>query len=314
MLQFNIKVSLLLLFSMLVIRCITYNYFNLTTLSTMNCKNEKMYIPNPNKFLLGIFCTYNDSAKMNLIRDTMLGSQLPETTRNAVCALQDYLLAHRPRRCTLIYTFVIGRNYSASTKLEMTGLPFLDTSSHAEFDSADIINLNIKENMNYGKSPSWFYFASTLLENDLNYVGKSDIDTFISIPQLINFIQNDLPISTIEKKNCVYGGVLMDFISCGASENCIPIQRRFYMSGQFYFLSSDIVNELRLWRYEVESKSEDLDIGLRIWKYNHNVNAFVFHAKSFWIHFAKDEISWNDAYQNAIRNNWTISTSFLQNI
>ena len=106
-----------------------------------------------------------------------------------ICSLSE---AQTMDSCQLIYTFVVGANphgptnlvdyHNSSHPLTLTGsdvvAQFPDVLSNASsFTSRemilekDILYLNIKENMEEGKTPSWFHVANTLVEEyEIDYI------------------------------------------------------------------------------------------------------------------------------------------------
>lgn len=95
--------------------------------------------------------------------------------------------------CRLVYAFVVGANPTGPTNLvdysnnsshpltlteadvvDQFQFPDLFNSSSivsGEFVEKDMIFLNIKENMEEGKTPSWFLVANTLVqEYEIDYI------------------------------------------------------------------------------------------------------------------------------------------------
>jgi hypothetical protein len=112
-----------------------------------------------------------------------------------VCSLGRYeqdILQGTECRCQLIYTFVMGVNtLDGPTELLDDRIPILLDKG----DDSDVV-LNIKENMNLGKSQTWFYFASTITSDpklDFDYVGKMDTDTMPYLDKYFEFADNHLP-------------------------------------------------------------------------------------------------------------------------
>ena len=66
-----------------------------------------------------------------------------------------------------------------------------------DIDSPDITLLNIRENMNDGKSQSWIAYSSTILandeQNDFDYIAKWDDDSILLLPEYFNFVYTNLP-------------------------------------------------------------------------------------------------------------------------
>lgn len=79
-------------------------------------------------------------------------------------------------------TEIIG----GGTQIEITEPPanLLDESKEG-----DLVLLNIRENMNQGKSFTWLYYASNYLSGHLgiDYIGKMDTDTLISMKSYFQF-------------------------------------------------------------------------------------------------------------------------------
>lgn len=251
----------------------------------------------PTRFLLGIFSMQKDKERRDLIRSTMLGPDLPEATRSKMCSLQEYLAFEEETRCKcqIIYTFVIGGNSSAKMAYPANTTQLV---VHNQFSEAepDLTLLNIRENMNAGKTPSWFHYASTL--SGIDYVGKSDSDALMSIPRLLEFVNQDLPPSRPDPR--VYGGLLRDFFGCGQHEWCETIKDKAYMSGQFYFVSHDIANHISMNRLNTtfkDGRHEDLDFGIRVWGYQHAVKLIALNADSFWRHGLKSAENWDLGYR-----------------
>lgn len=261
----------------------------------------------PTRFLLGIFSRQKDKELRQLVRSTMLGPDLPESTRSRLCSLQEYLLAPEKKDgCQIMYTFVIGGNASGSMSYKASNATKLlienKTFTKQEPDS---ILLNIRENMNQGKTPSYFYYASTLLDRGIDYVGKADLDTLFSVPQLLDFINQELPPRYPDPH--IFGGFMMDYIACGGGgPDCDPLKNKVYMSGQFYFCSHDVVNFLSTVRWNTTFKGkegghEDLNFAIRVWGYNHPVKIVALNTDYFWQHPLKGEDAWMKGY------NWTKS-------
>ena len=87
----------------------------------------------------------------------------------------------------------------------------------------DVTYLNIQENMNDGKSATWFKYASHVLPESLqiDFIGKVDSDCILHPPKLLRELEERISVG-----NMTYGGYPMD------NDN-----DHHYMSGGFYFLS-----------------------------------------------------------------------------
>jgi hypothetical protein len=261
-------------------------------------------------FLLGIFSTYNDTAFRNVIRARMLNESLPNYARQRICCLNDFLKSnHVTHTCHVIYTFVIGGNNSAYTILDpRQSLLINDSPTNVTED--DLTILNIHENMNHGKSPSWFYYASTLPASKIDYVSKMDADTFLSIPSLLDYIDNQLPNGDKLSQSYIYGGVKMDFQSCGGrlgrKRRCIPIKGKIYMAGQFYFISQPIVEMHDLWLPHSMAMDEDIDFALRLWTSNATISTILLNDDKFWKHGLKTMDSFSQFADEVVNASWSI--------
>jgi hypothetical protein len=250
-----------------------------------------------------------DVQRRRLIRETMLGREMPEQGR--LCSLQTYLaLSGAQSKCQIIYTLVVGGNPQAPTEWsEGSGLPrTLDASKMLKHEQ-DILYLNIKENMNDGKTPSWFDYASTL--ENVDYVSKADSDALISIPQLLSYVNGHLPPATQHPK--VYGGFLNEYQACGGSgELCDKIRGKVYMSGQFYWISRDLAVYLSQvsktsHRNFIKTSNEDSDMGIRLLSYPEPLSLSTCNGAQFWIHMLKAEQSWLDEFHKLVANNWQVT-------
>jgi Galactosyltransferase len=259
-------------------------------------------------FLLGIFCTLQDVMERTMIRDTIIGEHLPPDINKRICSLQNFLSNFEVKSsCNLIYTFVIGGNN--------TGLDYFDrnndllVTNHNMTAENDLTILNIKENMNNGKTPSWFNYASEIMKGDIDYVAKSDRDTLISVPALFQFVDTHLPSQSQHGNPRIYGGKVADIINCGGPRfsHCRKIEGKFFMLGQFYFVSHDIVMMKQLWmKSNYSAPHEDLDFALRIWHGYSLFHAIILDSENFWIHGLKNSGRYRRMFAKIRSNDWNI--------
>lgn len=241
------------------------------------------------RILLGIFSTSSpeDYARRQMIRNsylsnfkTLTGVGLELNSKTSICSLND--LKTNPsayEECQMVYTFVVGaydplKNDTVPTDLT-EAFPFgtqeaakyiADRSSRQEDgEDRDVIYLNIAENMNSGKTVTWFRYASSILmtrDLGIDLIAKVDLDAVLfprPFLQDINAQILDRPAQNI------YGGYHL--IQRQAHE--IP-----YMQGGFYFLSTGIAQWITsndcprhdiIQRSTFEkgyTRSEDREIGL----------------------------------------------------
>lgn len=112
--------------------------------------------------------------------------------------------------CKLIYTFVFGGRFqdqNATTKIFNSTLVPTDkilmstkeTLSKAEYtrdeSPVDLTFLNIRENMEEGKSLTWFNYAVNYATKDIgevDWVGKMDSDTMVHLDHFFEFYEKNL--------------------------------------------------------------------------------------------------------------------------
>ena len=112
--------------------------------------------------------------------------------------------------CQLIYTFVISGNPNGTTSIlqqDENNLPSLTVPSdqipilprYKDALLSDVTILNIKENMNHGKTPTYFYFAYQNIMKvypDVQYILKCDSDAILRLGSLLKFVNTHLPTTT----------------------------------------------------------------------------------------------------------------------
>jgi hypothetical protein len=276
------------------------------------------------RVLMGIFCrSIVDKEYQEMFR--LLFDPNP-----LVCSLGRYeqdLLQGTESCCQLIYTFVIGGNedtLDGPTELLDDRIPILLEKGD------DYVVLNIQENMNSGKRQTWFYFASTIMNNEpklnFDYVGKMDTDSMPYLDKYFDFADNHLPPSPYNLRTMV--GIFTDkawwkretnikehFFSehyTGYS-NGNKVGVHLYPGGQMYILSKDLVSGVvavaRLSasgsaKYEYSEGIEDHDIAAMAYisAEGKPMNLVQLSKSSvFWRHGVKiKRIGWKDIWTNEI--------------
>ena len=204
----------------------------------------------PFRMLLGIFSTVSDKelSKRTLISNTYLS--LPKFMKRynvttiplryaGACPLEEYWYGNNTFRknCQLVYTFVVGAAKQSDPKATPEYLdidhdrPMTVNASKIPKYRSDTTYLNILENMNEGKSPTWFKYASSQISEDLeiDLIAKVDSDAVIYPIELVTQIQQfqrEMKISY--PLQGVYGGSRQR----GKDKS--------YMQGGFYFMSRDV--------------------------------------------------------------------------
>jgi Galactosyltransferase len=301
------RFHLLIVAALIATIAVQHNSSEAIIQSSLQDKNGTIGIPRKTTFLLGIFSTFDEFKKREIIRKTMFGMDLPTESRNCLCNLNEFLNStHNMAHCQIIYTFVIGGGAHEKALLN----PQHQLIAENNQSEADLTVLNIQENMNDGKTPSWFLFVSTVMGSRIDYVSKLDSDTFVSIPQLLLIIENDLPNRAKVPKPKVFGGNLMDFNDCGGNakrrERCLPIRGKFYMAGQFYFISHDIVQLTHLWIDPTNHPDEDINFAYRIWKVNSSFTTLIYNDYLFWQHDLKSCEQFEEFSESVKNKSWRI--------
>ena len=115
----------------------------------------------------------------------------------------------------------------------------------------DIIYLNIRENMNKGKIPTWFKYASHTMDEEhglrFDCIAKIDDDTLLFTGNWMDIMDRQLPKpDQVNGDGLVYGGFVNDPFKAwqsrcheGQWEKC-PLIGPLWMLGSFYFLSREL--------------------------------------------------------------------------
>lgn len=203
------------------------------------------------RMLLGIFSTEStkERHRRTLIKNTYLSfpkfmyrynvTTLP-TKYTHVCSLREYWHGNMTRRndCQLLYTWVVGAAKKSDPKATTEYLTLNQeqedrpmTISKPSSSDPDTTYLNIIENMNEGKSQTWFKYASSEIPEDfqIDLIAKVDTDCLVYPTILLSEIERirkemnlSLPLHRI------YGG---------SRQRGTDLS---YMQGGFYFLSRDV--------------------------------------------------------------------------
>ena len=265
-----------------------------TTFRMVTPIEEELPIGIDSTMLLGIFSTLSEEElkRRQLIRETYLSLSKVD---DRVCDMQRY----RKNRfgCRLVYAFVVGSLEEGPTLHHNDAEPLVvepaDLKLYGDiFLEEDVVYLNIKENMEYGKSLTWFkYGASIAKELRIDYIGKIDSDAYLKTGELLALIKNELP--PVPYNRCIYGGrPLPDFQGSSV-----------YMAGQFYFVSSDLAWYVS---YEMNPKErdeltlniEDLDFGRYVSSHTMPIKFFALHNRIFWMHPIKKEDQWREYHED----------------
>mmetsp|Transcript_26398 Transcript_26398/g.30393 ORF Transcript_26398/g.30393 Transcript_26398/m.30393 type:complete len:385 (+) Transcript_26398:134-1288(+) len=318
---------------------------------SMNDKPSETIASDTPRVLLGIW-SYAGFKKQLKVRNKfrLLFETFANRTRShdgradpRICNLGEFL--EQPENfpdCKVVYTFVIGAANSKQAPNEIvteTDWPLLveDTAHFRETDknNKDMTLLNIKENLEGGKSQTFFYLAQEVLHH-FDYVAKCDSDSVLDLLVMFDFLDNNLPRpphnlgiivgapynkqwwktnsklneDTIRYKRNAEESYLQDRYGNNNMKDIFHI----YPRGEFYMLSADLVhvvlNEVRSGNYmEYSVGVEDHDIGTMA-QHSPNPIRFIFLSsmdKIFWDHPVKIKnrdwiVKWDSAIEKL---NWS---------
>jgi Galactosyltransferase len=231
-----------------------------------------------------------------------------------VCSLPDFKSMPLSERyvCELIYTFVLGANPDASPELVDHSRPFeVDrpiSGTSRDLNEPDMTLLNIRENMNEGKSQTWMYYGSKIAEEyDLDYVGKVDADSMLHLHEFFHFAYKNMPPSPYN--SMMYIGALRDkayWPKHTTDAERVKFESYFgtvydgvhlYVAGQLYIMATDLAKfvgkEALSGKCSYCEGHED-----------HDISAIAFHSPEpiklvvigrthrFWEHPVKGEPRW----------------------
>ena len=233
-----------------------------------------------------------------------------------VCSLPEFRARPLDTRyeCELIYTFVLGGNPDApSTELVDDSRPMevqkpVTYSNTTDLNWPDMTLLNIRENMNEGKSQTWLkYGAEIAQEYGLDYVTKCDADSLLHLHEFFQWAYVHLPPAPYNKN--VYVGALRDkayWPKHETNEERVRFESYFgnnfegvhlYTAGQLYMMSTDLAKFVG---QEALANSCSYCEGHE----DHDISAMAFHSRDpiklmvisrpqrFWEHPVKGEPRW----------------------
>jgi hypothetical protein len=227
--------------------------------SMTNAIESNLSSNRPTRILMGIFTmgnSYVDLEYRTLFRRLFRANH---PFKNAICSLSNVT-----DDCEFIYSFVVGANPEASSQF-INGSSdrdyiFVDrTATLIDLPDAfegDFTKLNIRENMDLGKSPTWFSYASHLSDPlGIDYIGKLDTDTILKLDGILGFVRTHLPAKTERR---IIAGLFADssnyqrWLPTGHYDS----QRQYleskfgkyrihaYAQGQFYLFSARLVHDV----------------------------------------------------------------------
>lgn len=221
--------------------------------------------PGP-RLLLGIFTMDNaiEKERRAAVRETYLAYYNDSPTPDRICSLSDLLSGSLPNNgmdCQMAYTFVLGSNPEGHTELvsSNTPTPILCPQSPMPLkNETDITHLNIRENMEDGKSPTWFNYAMSVVNEKFyfDYIGKIDTDTLILPNGFLDVTFAKYP--SFPENVRVFGGQERLKYEWGPR-----MVGPLYMGGHLYWMSVDLARYVTtvLDRRPVDVGIEDMSMG-----------------------------------------------------
>lgn len=231
-----------------------------------------------------------------------------------VCSLPDFKARPLNERyeCQLIYTFVMAGNPDAPPVLVNHERPYEVskpiTGRSRDLNEPDTILLNIRENMNEGKSQTWMKYGAEIAEEyGLDYVTKCDADSLLHLHEFFEWAYKHLPPAPYNTN--VYAGALRDkayWPRHETEQERIRFESYFgqnfegvhlYVAGQIYILSTDLA---RFVGKEAYTNNCSYCEGHE----DHDISAMAFHSPEpiklmvigrnhrFWEHPVKGEPRW----------------------
>ncbi|KAL3910693.1 MAG: hypothetical protein SGILL_007594, partial [Bacillariaceae sp.] len=306
---------------------------SITASSTDNATSFQQSTSNANngrrsRTLMGIFSSdsYNDATYRS--RHRKLLNEIWKDART--CSVHEFLLMENEsqrQQCQLLYTFIIGgaqEEDAPTERLEDTltnplTLSQIEKPMRSDVNNDDVTLLNIRENMNDGKSQTFFYYASTIMEKYQNtatpieYAMKLDADAILHLHDFFMFAHEHLPPSPWNVN--IFTGALRD--KAGWAKDMHPqadLARyesywgnefdgvHLYLAGQCYLMSYDLC------KFVAEeapfSKTRIGKGGYLEGHEDHDVSAMVYHSPTpihmitigksqrFWEHPVKGQPRW----------------------
>lgn len=219
--------------------------------------NSKGIEVSPPRFLLGIMSHElpdakegkGESDRRDMIRATYLSYYKDHGTPDElhrICGLHEIVSGNvSVQDCQIAYSFVMGQSVDppANNRAELLNAPATSEmlKPHKEVDA---LSFDLVENGKFGKSPTWFRYA-TLLMTELNlpfdYIIKTDSDTLLIPARFLRWIDKREEKVDYQRTH-IYGGMPLDKKACGfpTHDHCHNMTAPYFHGGGFYFASIDV--------------------------------------------------------------------------
>ena len=242
------------------------------------------------RFLVGIFCTKADVERRQFMRDSVLSFYKDTKRRESntynkdglttiICSLNDLLTNKiNIQDCKMAYVFVVG-GLEEGPKLNLATTEPVTIGNPTK--ESDVVYLNIQENMNEGKTPTFYRYGSEMVQHfkkqhsttttaaaaatttTFDFVIKMDLDTMLFTPNFFAFADENLPLG-----EQVYGGRKI---------RSMKKKDHRWASGAFQILSSDLARAITSHpnTTELYRKHEDVDIAMRVRYFGNQNTTYV---------------------------------------
>ena len=202
-------------------------------------------------FLVGIPTSgdRNDEMRVRLARETYLSFYKDDAdTPHRICSLNDLLNGKVLfDECQMAYAFFTGANPNGPTELlsPNKSYPILAKPPKNSSNQDDFVYLNVKENQHEGKMPTWFKYATMVVEErkfPFDYIAKVDSDTLLLTPMFLEFAESHMQ----DTSKLVMAGLPMFDYFCEPKEKNHPhpcpmmLPGGLFISGELFALSSDL--------------------------------------------------------------------------
>mmetsp|Transcript_21277 Transcript_21277/g.31508 ORF Transcript_21277/g.31508 Transcript_21277/m.31508 type:complete len:349 (+) Transcript_21277:86-1132(+) len=258
--------------------------------------------PQKTSMLIGIFSTTGSkySHRRDYIRDTFLGQDEPR-----LCTIQEFIRqteeSPQKRVCQVAYTFVIGAGGHDRPTDHDDNEPLTVDNDQFGNSEDDCTYLNVMENMEDGKSPTYLKFGANIANQyGIDYITKMDDDTVLTHKNFFDWIDSDLPPTPYNTRT--YGGATRPS----------RIKTTLYGAGEFYFMSTDLADyvgnklttEDRLLMMHPRRHVEDLDMGTFVFSNPRPIKFVSMDQKKIWSHPKKTEDEYRTEWDATTKSGW----------
>lgn len=231
------------------------------------------------RFLWGIFTMLDSSSeekRREAVRDTYLSyykTIRSNATRGFICSLDELMNPEIDTEdCYMIYAFVVGASPNRTTHLmdDDATVPMVVDNRDHRLGADGMVYLNIKENMNEGKSESWLKYAASLHERqqiDIDYIVKTDTDTLVFPDRFFRWVEEE-SVFPSPNNTMVYGGYPYRGKKCGNCDHLLVGSS--FMGGELYFMSPDLAQAITSPTFDRKSvwvEGEDMAVGNYVYSY-----------------------------------------------